>query len=48
MYNGLRKRKTYEELIVDLHNFDKLIKYPNRKASVVKEWMNSINEHITH
>ena len=28
MYGGPKKRKTFEELIVDLQNFDKLIKYP--------------------
>ena len=36
MYNGLKKRKTFEELIEDLQNFDKLIKYPNRKATRIK------------
>ena len=43
MYNGLKKRKTFEELIEDLQNFDKLVKYPNRKATRIKEWMDMLN-----
>ena len=47
MYNGLKKRKTFEELIEDLQNFDKLIKYPNRKATRIKEWMDMRNMNIS-
>lgn len=47
MYNGLKKRKTFEELIEDLQNFDKLIKYPNRKATRIKEWIDMLNMNIS-
>jgi hypothetical protein len=42
MYNGLKKRKTFEELIEDLQNFDKLIKYPNRKAKAKPKELNPL------
>ena len=47
MYNGLKKRKTFEELIEDLQSFDKLITYPNRKATMMKYWMYMINMNIS-
>ena len=47
MYGGLKKRKTFEELIVDLQNFDKLIKYPNRTGTFTQQWIGAINSNIT-
>ena len=46
MFQGLKKRPTFEELIQDLQNFDKLIKYPNRKATRIKEWVDMLNLNI--
>ena len=47
MYGGLKKRKACEELAQDLQHFDKLIKYPNRKATMIKEWMDMLNLNIS-
>ena len=47
MFQGLKKRPTFEELIQDLQNFDKLIKYPNRKATRIKEWVDMLNLNIS-
>ncbi len=46
MYRGLKKRKTFEECVQDLQHFDKLIKYPNRKATRIKECMDMLNLNI--
>ena len=43
----IKKRPTFEELIQDLQNFDKLIKYPNRKATRIKEWVDMLNLNIS-
>ena len=43
MFQGLKKRPTFEELIQDLQNFVKLIKYHNRKATMIKEWVDMLN-----
>ena len=47
MYNGLKRRKNFEELINDLQNFDSLVKFPNRKASILKEWIDMLTRNIT-
>ena len=43
----IKKRPTFEELIQDLQNLDKLIKYPNRKATRIKEWVDMLNLNIS-
>jgi hypothetical protein len=47
MYCGLEKRKTFEELIQDPQHFDKLMKYPHRKATRIQEWMDMLNLNIS-
>ena len=39
MYKGLKKRKTYDEMINYLLHNQEIINYPNRSENKIKEWI---------